>query len=251
MCFPLQCWHENCEKPISVEDLRGRTSEHEYHALMKASLNCYIRSNPVEYRYCRQPDCEAVYPRGGSYPIFTCPSCLNQTCTACHAEPHIGFTCVEFRSHQMALRDSQDERSLREHENSIDAQNCPNCEMSIENIESSQHMVCAICNTRFCWVYLDTFADYNALCRHMVCGHNDQNSGGETIDQHGDDDDEHENEVNAEEDSTPTDSEWRGSDHLPIEEIMMQATWQHPTWHTRRSKRLKSKRLPYPDEEQC
>jgi hypothetical protein len=90
--FPLVCWHEICKEPIPIADLRKHTTGTTFDNLLKASLTYYVRSSPHKYRNCRTPDCKSVYLLQSSYEIFTCPTCLTQTCEhlpihAMHSDP--------------------------------------------------------------------------------------------------------------------------------------------------------------------
>jgi len=87
--FPLVCWHEGCKESIPIADLRKYTTGTIIDNLLKASLTYYVRSSPHMYRNCRIPDCKSVYLLQGSYEIFTCPTCLTQTCE--HPNPLFEF----------------------------------------------------------------------------------------------------------------------------------------------------------------
>lgn len=108
--FPVRCWHENCQHPLSILDLRRYAPGTMIDSLLKASLTYFIRSHPDEYRNCRKPDCASVYLRNGYHEIFTCPACLTQTCTLCHSATHVGWTCAQYQ--ERVKKDEVNERLL-------------------------------------------------------------------------------------------------------------------------------------------
>jgi hypothetical protein len=163
--FPLRCWHQNCGQPVSIPDLRKYATASGMDALLGASLTFYIRSNPSTYRNCRTPDCRSVYLRNGSYEIFTCPSCLVQTCTLCHSEPHTGWTCAEYYTQ---LRKNQDnEELLDKYKVTAGTKDCPKCTTLIEKVDGCNHVECSGCHGHLCWTCMKVFAKSEAAYQHM------------------------------------------------------------------------------------
>lgn len=179
--FPLVCWHEKCVQPISIPDLRKYATGTVVDALLKAALTYHIRSFPNMYRNCRTPDCRSVYLRNGSYEIFTCPTCLTQTCTLCHAGPHVGWSCAEYETH---LRKTQlNEHLLDTYKAAAGTKECPKCATLIEKVDGCNHVECSGCHGHICWVCLKVFAKSDAAYQHM----NDAHGGNGLVDEEGED----------------------------------------------------------------
>ena len=193
--FPLVCWHENCEQPISIVDLRKYVTGTKIDALLKASLTYHVRSFPDVYRNCRTPDCRSVYLRNGSYEIFTCPTCLAQTCTLCHAEPHIGWTCAEYESH---LRKTQiNEHLLDGYKALAGTKECPKCATLIEKVDGCNHVECSGCHGHICWVCLKVFTKSEGAYQHM----NDVHGGNGLTDTEGEEEDDDDLDEEEDDDS--------------------------------------------------
>ncbi|KAF1847450.1 uncharacterized protein K460DRAFT_374509 [Cucurbitaria berberidis CBS 394.84] len=183
--FPLVCWHEYCGQPVSIPDLRKYATGTVVDSLLKASLTYHIRSSPDIYRNCRTPDCQSVYLRNGSYEIFTCPNCLTQTCTLCHTEPHVGWTCAEFDAH---LRKTQvNEHLLDGYKARAGTKDCPKCATLIEKVDGCNHVECSGCHGHICWVCLKVFTRSDAIYQHM----NDAHGGNGLVDDGEDEDTRH------------------------------------------------------------
>jgi hypothetical protein len=167
--FPLVCWHENCKRPVAISDLRKYATGKSVDALFKASLTYYIRSFPDIYRNCRTPDCTSVYLRNDRDDIFTCPTCLTQTCVACHAEPHVGWTCDKYQAH---LRKNQyNEKLLDDYKAIAGTKECPKCATLIEKIDGCNHVECSGCHGHICWACLKVFARSETAYQHMNDAH--------------------------------------------------------------------------------
>jgi hypothetical protein len=182
--FPLVCWHEGCVQPIDITDLRSNATSTVIDSLLKASLTYYIRSHPDHYRNCRTPDCRSVYYRNGSYEIFTCPTCLAQTCTLCHAEPHVGWTCEEYESH--LRKNKRNERLLDDYKTIAGTKECPKCATLIEKVDGCNHVECSGCHGHLCWECVKVFASSEAAYQHM----NDAHGGNGLVDEERDDESE-------------------------------------------------------------
>ncbi|KAJ4363523.1 hypothetical protein N0V83_009818 [Neocucurbitaria cava] len=207
--FPLVCWQVGCEQPVSIPDLRKYTSGVMVDSLLKASLTYHIRSSPNLYRNCRTPDCRSVYLRNGSYEIFTCPNCLTQTCTLCHAEPHVGWSCADYETH---LRKTQiNEHLLDNYKALAGTKECPKCATLIEKVDGCNHVECSGCHGHICWECLKVFAKSDAVYQHM----NDIHGGNGLVDEEGEDE---ESEIDSEEDEDDVDDAlWDDSEEYDIE----------------------------------
>ncbi|KAF1935682.1 hypothetical protein EJ02DRAFT_460159 [Clathrospora elynae] len=200
--FPLMCWHETCEQPIAISDLRKCATGPMIDALFKASLTYHIRSFPDIYRNCRTADCRSVYLRNGSYEIFTCPTCLTQTCTLCHAKPHVGWTCAEYDTH--VRKTQHNEHLLDSYKAIAGTKDCPKCSTLIEKVDGCNHVECYGCHSHICWVCLKVFAQSEAAYQHM----NDAHGGNGLVDEEGDSEFDSDEETSDESDES--DSEWEG-----------------------------------------
>ncbi|KNG48053.1 Zinc finger, C6HC-type [Stemphylium lycopersici] len=182
--FPLICWNESCGQPIAITDLRKYATGIMIDALLKASLTYHIRSFPDTYRNCRTPDCKSVYLRNGSYEIFTCPTCLAQTCTLCHAEPHVGWTCEEYESH--LRKNKHNEELLDAYKAMAGTKECPKCATLIEKVDGCNHVECSGCHGHMCWVCIKVFPQSEAAYQHM----NDAHGGNGLVEAENDDESE-------------------------------------------------------------
>jgi hypothetical protein len=166
--FPLVCWVEGCQQAMCISDLRRYTAETKIEALLEAALTYHIRSYPELYRNCPTPDCGSVYQCSGSYEISMCPTCLTQTCTLCHAEPHIGWTCAEYNAQPNNNREGQ---PLANYTSMTGTKACPKCATLIDKIEGCDHIECSICHTHICWVCLEIYANAHAVYLHIDAAH--------------------------------------------------------------------------------
>ncbi|EOA83241.1 hypothetical protein ACJQWK_00167 [Exserohilum turcicum] len=167
--FPLMCWHANCEQPVAITDLRKHATGTMMDALLKASLTYHIRAFPEVYRNCRMPDCQSVYLRNGSYEIFTCPTCLTQTCTSCHAEPHVDWTCAKYKEHLQ--KDKQNEELLNAYKAVAGTKECPKCATLIEKVDGCNHVECSGCHGHICWECVKIFPHSDSAYQHMNDAH--------------------------------------------------------------------------------
>jgi hypothetical protein len=210
--FPLVCWHESCEQPIAIPDLRKYATGTMIDALLKASLTYHIRSFPDIYRNCRTPDCKSVYLRNGSYEIFTCPTCLTQTCTLCHAEPHVGWTCAKYESH--LRKNKHNERLLNEYKAVAGTKECPKCATLIEKVDGCNHVECSGCHGHMCWVCLEVFPLSEAAYQHM----NDAHGGNGLVE--GEEDEDSEFDSDEEESDDNEDEEWEDENEFDIADLI-------------------------------
>jgi hypothetical protein len=214
--FPLVCWHECCEQPIPIADLRKYATGTMIDALMKASVTYHIRSFPDIYRNCRTPDCTSVYLRNGSYEIFTCPTCLTQTCTLCHTEPHVGWTCAKYESH--LRKNKQNEQLLDNYKAAAGTKECPKCATLIEKVDGCNHVECSGCHGHICWVCLKVFPLSEAAYQHM----NDAHGGNGLVE--GEDDDDSDFDSDEEESDGGDDDEWEDESEFDIADLIRAAS---------------------------
>lgn len=93
--FPIRCIREGCGEPIALSDIRKLVSAQRLRALFYASVTEHVMSSLGKYRFCPTPKCKTVYLASKVPSIFTCTTCLAQTCTYknCGRKPHIGWSC--------------------------------------------------------------------------------------------------------------------------------------------------------------
>ncbi|KZV99978.1 hypothetical protein EXIGLDRAFT_723147 [Exidia glandulosa HHB12029] len=138
----------SCDAPLPVATIRKLLTPDEEHALLDASFVAYVRSHASLFKFCPTPDCEQVYrvAPASSPTVFTCPSCLASTCTACHSA-HPGLSCARHRS------------SLAAHHMAPDViKHCPSgCGALLQKLDGCNHVVCPICKVHMCWRCMQTF----------------------------------------------------------------------------------------------
>lgn len=167
--FPLVCWHEGCGRSVTIVDLRKYASGTTIDALLKASFIGYVRSRPELYRNCRTPNCNSVYLHDSSYEIFICPTCLTQTCTNCHVEPHVGWTCADYDQHLQATRNN--ELLLNKYKAAAGTKTCPKCASLIEKVDGCDLLECSCCHAHLCWQCWTVHASIAEAYKHMRQDH--------------------------------------------------------------------------------
>jgi hypothetical protein len=171
--FPLMCRADRSQlHPFSHVYLRTIALELLVESLLYASLTHYIRSNPGLYRNCPTPDCNAVYPPSDLEEIYTCPSCLEQTCTHCHAQQHFGSTCAEFQESKSEA-EGADEQVMSEYVESTGTKTCPRCTMLIERMKDDDcyNLECSSCHVHKCWLCLYHSDDGMKIVSHIKNKH--------------------------------------------------------------------------------
>ncbi|CAA9963357.1 ariadne ring protein [Pyrenophora teres f. maculata] len=194
--FPLVCWHADCETPIVLSDIQRNTTGVTFDALLNASLTRHIRSYPDLYRNCRTPNCKSVYFRDGSYEIFTCPTCLTQTCTRCNLQAHATWTCERYKAHLRKTR--RNEKLLDDYKAFAGTKECPKCATLIEKVDGCHHVECSGCHTHMCWECSRVFPRSDIVYQHMNEAHGGNGlvdgEDGDSDEESGEDSDEWENE---------------------------------------------------------
>ncbi|KAH7102856.1 hypothetical protein BKA62DRAFT_699007 [Auriculariales sp. MPI-PUGE-AT-0066] len=162
----------SCGSGIPPQVLQGLLSPDEEDALLEAAFLAHVHGNPAVFRFCPSPDCDQVYrvtahsasSRYASHKnptLFTCPSCLETTCTACHTS-HPGQTCKKYRTAARAQMASESPLSVKR---------CPGgCGALLQKADGCNHVQCPVCKTHMCWLCLATFP-HGGVYEHIAAVH--------------------------------------------------------------------------------
>ncbi|OBZ71758.1 hypothetical protein A0H81_08175 [Grifola frondosa] len=136
--------------------------------LLEAAFLHHVDQHPLEYRYCKTPDCSEIY-RVAPSTSQQCPSCLTSFCAACHEEGHDGRTCEEWRVHRSP---AEQERLLAEWARAQGAgvRGCPACGCMIEKNGGCNRMSCR-CGAHLCWVCAGAFKSEAETYAHLGKAH--------------------------------------------------------------------------------
>ncbi|OCL03926.1 hypothetical protein AOQ84DRAFT_442407 [Glonium stellatum] len=175
--LPLVCCHDSCGRAFGLDELRNALSSDRFEALMKASFESYVKSQPQNFRYCPTPDCDQIYRVTSAHKNtdaktsrnFYCPSCLTAVCTSCHFLSHVGYSCAEYEKLKKdAERDAQQFAAWKKDH---DARDCPKCGSTIEKNEGCNHMECVGCKAHICWFCMMVFVSGSECYAHMSDSH--------------------------------------------------------------------------------
>ncbi|KAK6737288.1 hypothetical protein RB195_019779 [Necator americanus] len=171
--LPMRCIYMDCEKPISVDDIKhlvlgdGRLpwlSADKLRPLIDSSIDCLVRKQPDLIR-CPTPDCFGICKNSEAKDVFRCDSCNKERCRGCMMEPHKKVSCEEY-----AVLRTDGAASLKAYMNKKKGKvrECPTkgCGAVIEKGEGCNHMQCTACNIHFCWL-----CDYTSETQAKVYGH--------------------------------------------------------------------------------
>ncbi|KAI6026004.1 hypothetical protein EDC04DRAFT_2721535 [Pisolithus marmoratus] len=89
-----------CTTPISIPTIQQLLAPAAFNRLLGAAFTSYISRRPMEFRFCKTPDCGQIYrstPAGVVAVTLRCPSCSSEVCSACD-DAHIGVTCREYQT---------------------------------------------------------------------------------------------------------------------------------------------------------
>ncbi|KAI6126759.1 hypothetical protein F5141DRAFT_355180 [Pisolithus sp. B1] len=95
--FPLRCVGDDsrCNTPISIPTVQQFLTPAAFDRLLEAAFAFHISQRPMEFRFCKTPDCGQIYrstPAGEVAVTLRCPSCSSEVCSACD-DGHEGLTC--------------------------------------------------------------------------------------------------------------------------------------------------------------
>ncbi|KAH7520502.1 hypothetical protein FEM48_Zijuj08G0150600 [Ziziphus jujuba var. spinosa] len=163
--FPLCCAHKGCGSPLLLTDLKCLLSSEKLDDLFRASLGAFVASSGGTYRFCPTPDCPAVYrvaDPGTAGEPFVCGACSAETCTSCHLEYHLSWSCETYKEFKEDPDSSLKEwRKGKEH-----VKTCPVCGYTIEKVEGCNHIECK-CGRHICWVCLEVFRTSDDCYGHL------------------------------------------------------------------------------------
>ncbi|KAF1917299.1 hypothetical protein BDU57DRAFT_160340 [Ampelomyces quisqualis] len=149
--FRVLCFHEDCQAPIDLDDMRRYATDDTNKALQRVSIARTVRTHPSLYRLCRKPSCQSVYQTDSSFEIFMCSTCLTQTCTRCGDEPHVDWTCAEYKQVKPNLK------LMRHYIIRGDTRLCPSCEQNLQNPKQDCYVQCSRCHVHIWWQCMATF----------------------------------------------------------------------------------------------
>ncbi|KAJ0159538.1 ATP-dependent RNA helicase DEAH12, chloroplastic [Colletotrichum tanaceti] len=168
-----------CEEAFPLAELRAALPRKSFKALLASSVKSYVRSHPLELRFCPTPDCQQLYrptPAGANVnAVARCPDCLVVLCTACHAPHDEGVSCGEGQG-------EDDNAAIRE---ALGIKPCPQCRTPIERSGGCNHMQCGACRTHICWVCMEHYRTSDECYHHMTDIHGGAFAGIAGVDVYG------------------------------------------------------------------
>ncbi|KIO11277.1 hypothetical protein M404DRAFT_994947 [Pisolithus tinctorius Marx 270] len=96
----------SCNTPISIPTIQQFLAPAAFNRLLGAAFTFYISQRPMEFRFCKTPDCGQIYrsvPAGAVTATIRCPSCSSEICVACD-DAHRGETCEEYQTRKLEER---------------------------------------------------------------------------------------------------------------------------------------------------
>ncbi|KAM7200172.1 hypothetical protein V8F20_005390 [Naviculisporaceae sp. PSN 640] len=157
-----------CRKIIPLASLQEHLSPVTLEDLLEASFKAHVARNLDTLKYCPTPDCEHLYlvspapaARRDSAPLFMCPGCRKEICTACHVE-HGRLSCFEHRDMVTGGHEL-----LKELKKDLGIKDCPKCGIMIERIEGCNRMQCGACKSHICWVCMRVFRCWQEVYDHL------------------------------------------------------------------------------------
>ncbi|KAK9725642.1 hypothetical protein RND81_05G159100 [Saponaria officinalis] len=170
--FPIRCFHEGCNVPIWLVDLKLLLTINKLDELFESSMVAFVTSSCGAYRFCPSPDCPSVYkvadPDTAMDPQpFLCRACYAETCTSCHLEHHPNISCEKYKEYK-----EDPDASLKEWSKGKDeyVKKCPGCGYTIEKAEGCNHVECK-CGRHLCWVCLEHFFSTKDCYSHLQSVH--------------------------------------------------------------------------------
>ncbi|KAL8366504.1 hypothetical protein RB595_005004 [Gaeumannomyces hyphopodioides] len=154
---------DTCKKALPLPALKEHLSSAQLEKALQDAFALHVRQHPQDFRFCPTPDCGRVYrvhnvgAADAEPVVFTCPACIESTCTACHGNAHQGYTCAEFRD-----LGAGGHGALARAKAKLGIRDCPRCKTPIEKTEGCNHMTCP-CGAHICWKCLAVF-DAPAPC---------------------------------------------------------------------------------------
>ncbi|XP_033639552.1 ATP-dependent RNA helicase DEAH12, chloroplastic-like isoform X1 [Asterias rubens] len=161
--YPIECPCEGCGLPMLLCDFRVLCSdETKRRRLFDLALESHVtQKSEGKLKFCPTPDCHMIYKTTKDAGVFLCPECRNRLCSSCGSEPHMGYTCVEFKASGKNFDDLAFEKWIKRK----DVKRCPvpNCGIPIEKNGGCFHIKCRECKKHICWHCLEFF-DRSKMC---------------------------------------------------------------------------------------
>ncbi|EJT69596.1 hypothetical protein GGTG_13212 [Gaeumannomyces tritici R3-111a-1] len=161
---------DTCKKALPLPALKEHLSSAQFEKALQDAFALHVRQHPHDFRFCPTPDCGSVYrvhhARARAEPgVFTCPACIQSTCTACHGAAHQGYTCAEFRD-----QGAGGQEALARAKAELGVHDCPRCKTLIEKTEGCNHVTCS-CGAHICWKCLAVFGTPDQCYAHLNESH--------------------------------------------------------------------------------
>lgn len=142
----LGCGHTYCSAclrhfitSISIPIIQQFLTPAALNRLLEAAFAFYISQRPMEFRFCKTPDCSQIYrstPADTVAVTLRCPSCSSEVCSACD-DGHEGLTCNEYQTRRLEERV---DTWITEQGGFV--KRCPQCRVPIEKVEGCNRMTC-------------------------------------------------------------------------------------------------------------
>ena len=164
---PISCQGDmgNCKRMLGLAELTLHLSSTAFEEVLKESFASHIRRRQDEYRFCPTPDCGFIYRSTTSGKAYTCPKCLEVTCTLCN-DQHGVMTCADYKDLK-----SGGLEAFERFKKSMKIKDCPKCKTPIEKIDGCNHMTCGGCTAHLCWICLEIFPTGTLCYDHLSKEH--------------------------------------------------------------------------------
>ncbi|KAK0483946.1 hypothetical protein IW261DRAFT_1332537 [Armillaria novae-zelandiae] len=167
--FPLVCMgnESTCGTPISIPVIQKFLPPTAFDHLLETVFTTHIDKHPLEFKYCKTPDCTQIYRRSEAVSVLRCPSCFSEICSSCGEDSHGRMSCEYARIHNNpAEQERKSEIWLLQQR---DIKQCPTCSRLLQKAEGCNHMTCP-CGAHICWRCMGTF-DSDNIYDHMSTVH--------------------------------------------------------------------------------
>lgn len=155
-----------CNEALHLADIREYLPPETYEGVLEASFGSHVRRHAKEFRHCPTPGCTMIYrvnhDKVGVSAIFTCPECLQSTCTFCHVGHFEGFCPRSPEDTLDALKNTKRRLGIKD---------CPECTTSIEKVGGCETVRCGACGCYICWRCTMTFRSEPECGSHVYKTH--------------------------------------------------------------------------------
>ncbi|XP_071802990.1 uncharacterized protein [Asterias amurensis] len=166
--YPIECPCDGCGLPMLLCDFRVLCSdETKRRRLFDLALESHVtQKSEGKLKFCPTPDCHMIYKTTKDVGVVSCQECRNRLCSSCGSEPHMGYTCEEFKAYGKDCSDVAFKKWIQ----GKDVKKCP-CGIYIEKIEGCSHMTCSECKKHLCWLCLAIFDTSGQCYNHLTQMH--------------------------------------------------------------------------------